>query len=620
VTDQDQVCEQGDERRPADAGLGAAEQLVRDLADRPGFAFSNQELLANLRALQALAAVVDSARLGCLAALETRPEAVPGAPRGRVGYTFLTEALRVSGRTAGRDVAAAAALASTTPLLPRMGAALADGQVWREHVDVAVATLRRVPAALKAKPVHDTLESSDPSDLADPTTAPGSAPSEGGELPVRTGADVIDDVLTRQARVLPPSTVERLGRQIVHRLDPSRADRFDADAYRRRSCSWARDFAGMGLYRMTLDPATDVLVQAAISGYSAPAPAGTATTPEGRTVTVRDTRTAGQRRADAIAELILSAAGLRPTTPAETHPAETHPAETHPAETHPAETHPAETHPADPAPTSGTTTGDTTTGDEATGDEATGDEATGDEATGDEARAPEMPSAGPEPRPSTDRAADAPVVRAPRRPPTGVDVTVIATLDELAAAFGATDPAATRAGLARLSLAGRIGDYTGATLDPAVLARLACDSPLRRLLMTPHGAVLHHGRGRRLATVAQRRALAARDGGCVVPGCHAPPEWTDVHHVTPWALGGRTDIDQLVLLCGRHHTAHHAGVYPITVRDGIPYVRLPAWRDPARPWLRNTTHSHRHLADRAAARLAPDPPPPETADSKDDAA
>jgi len=182
---------------------------------------------------------------------------------------------------------------------------------------------------------------------------------------------------------------------------------------------------------------------------------------------------------------------------------------------------------------------------------------------------------------------------------------IIATLDQVLAAYGPDTTAAARAGLATMTLAGNNGLYTGATLDPQILGRLVCDSPLRRIITDRHGAPLHHGRSKRLAQPAQRRALAVRDGGCVVPGCHAPPDWADVHHLVPWEHGGRTDIDAMVLLCRHHHTAHHAGAYDIDIRNGLPWVRVPAWVNPNRPWLRNT--SHHTIADTVARTLL-DPP------------
>ncbi|MBR7742762.1 HNH endonuclease, partial [Phycicoccus sp. BSK3Z-2] len=36
-----------------------------------------------------------------------------------------------------------------------------------------------------------------------------------------------------------------------------------------------------------------------------------------------------------------------------------------------------------------------------------------------------------------------------------------------------------------------------------------------------------------------------------------PARWTDAHHLTHWADGGTTDLDNAALLCGRHHTTVH---------------------------------------------------------------
>jgi len=181
---------------------------------------------------------------------------------------------------------------------------------------------------------------------------------------------------------------------------------------------------------------------------------------------------------------------------------------------------------------------------------------------------------------------------------------VIATVDQVAAAFGASDPAARAAGRARTGLAGNLGAHPGATVHPKVLARLACDTPLRRILLDSQGAVLHYGRAQRLASPHQKRALAVRDGGCAIPGCSAPPEWTDVHHIISWEHGGRTDVDSMALVCPRHHTAVHAGIYRMQMREGLPWVQVPEWQHPDRPWLRNHTPHHDHrLADTIAATL-----------------
>ena len=67
------------------------------------------------------------------------------------------------------------------------------------------------------------------------------------------------------------------------------------------------------------------------------------------------------------------------------------------------------------------------------------------------------------------------------------------------------------------------------------------------------GQILHLGRTRRIATRAQTIALYARDLGCSFPGCDTPPEWTERHHIVPWSEGGKTDLNNLTLLCSYHH-------------------------------------------------------------------
>ena len=152
-------------------------------------------------------------------------------------------------------------------------------------------------------------------------------------------------------------------------------------------------------------------------------------------------------------------------------------------------------------------------------------------------------------------------------------------------------------------------------VPPRLLGRWLCDADLQRLVLTGAGAVLDLGRTVRTVTRAQRRALAARDRGCVIPGCGAPPAWTDAHHVTWWSKGGRTDIGGLALVCGRHHSDIHAGIWSLQMIDQIPWAIPPAWIDSLRRPLRNTTQQRvakaRELGHQLRLDLeAPPPPPP----------
>ncbi|HVV35279.1 MAG TPA: DUF222 domain-containing protein, partial [Acidimicrobiales bacterium] len=77
--------------------------------------------------------------------------------------------------------------------------------------------------------------------------------------------------------------------------------------------------------------------------------------------------------------------------------------------------------------------------------------------------------------------------------------------------------------------------------------------------------ILYMGRLYREPNRAQRRALAIRDHGCTFPGC-TQRIFVDAHHLEEWEHGGRTDIDNLLLLCRFHHNAiHHRG---FTVKKG----------------------------------------------------
>ena len=97
----------------------------------------------------------------------------------------------------------------------------------------------------------------------------------------------------------------------------------------------------------------------------------------------------------------------------------------------------------------------------------------------------------------------------------------------------------------------------GHALPPSTALRLACDCALTPIRIDDEGLPLNVGRTQRLATTAQRKALAVRDKGCTHPGCRIGPQWCDAHHLISWLDGGLTNLDNLVLLCRRHHSDIH---------------------------------------------------------------
>jgi hypothetical protein len=89
--------------------------------------------------------------------------------------------------------------------------------------------------------------------------------------------------------------------------------------------------------------------------------------------------------------------------------------------------------------------------------------------------------------------------------------------------------------------------------DIKVAQRLICTVGSIPIILDDRGQPLKLGRTQRTHSKAQRIAIAARDGGCVIPGCDRPPSWSEVHHPDEWANGGPTDIDNGVMLCAHHH-------------------------------------------------------------------
>ena len=73
------------------------------------------------------------------------------------------------------------------------------------------------------------------------------------------------------------------------------------------------------------------------------------------------------------------------------------------------------------------------------------------------------------------------------------------------------------------------------------------------------------GRKTRTVPPAIRRALDHRDGGCRFPGCRL--RFCDAHHIKHWADGGETRLDNLVLLCRRHHRAVHEDGFSVEMAE-----------------------------------------------------
>jgi Domain of unknown function (DUF222)/HNH endonuclease len=100
-------------------------------------------------------------------------------------------------------------------------------------------------------------------------------------------------------------------------------------------------------------------------------------------------------------------------------------------------------------------------------------------------------------------------------------------------------------------------------IDTETVQRLACDADLALAVDDDVGHTMYEGRARRFATRAQRREVVRRDRQCRFPGC-ANVTFADVHHIAPWERGGRSDLDNLVLMCRHHHGVVHRNGWTMT--------------------------------------------------------
>lgn len=131
----------------------------------------------------------------------------------------------------------------------------------------------------------------------------------------------------------------------------------------------------------------------------------------------------------------------------------------------------------------------------------------------------------------------------------------------------------------------------GKVLDAATTGKLICQGEIYRIIFGPDGQPLDLGRTQRFFSEAIKKAAFARDGGCIVPGCKAPPEMIEYHHDDWWSRGGPTSIHNASCLCRRHHLAIHAGLLTLVKINGLAHILLPKHVDPSQTPVRNQLHA-----------------------------
>ncbi|HWV48941.1 MAG TPA: DUF222 domain-containing protein, partial [Microbacterium sp.] len=122
-----------------------------------------------------------------------------------------------------------------------------------------------------------------------------------------------------------------------------------------------------------------------------------------------------------------------------------------------------------------------------------------------------------------------------------------------------------------------------APVPTAVASHIACQAMIQRVLLD-EGRIVGITTTDRLFNAYQRRAIVLRDKECIIPSCHVPATWCEIHHVEEHSHGGPTHTSNGVPLCFWHHLTIDKSGWHIRMIDGKPQIRGPAWWDPEQKW------------------------------------
>jgi hypothetical protein len=119
-----------------------------------------------------------------------------------------------------------------------------------------------------------------------------------------------------------------------------------------------------------------------------------------------------------------------------------------------------------------------------------------------------------------------------------------------------------------------------------------CDCVIHRILRDADNMPTGYGRASYTVPRQLFRQIAARDGGCRMPDCNRSVRHCDAHHIHYWRNMGLTNLENLVLLCSRHHHLVHrldlelkllpSGQVETTWRDGTHRTSQPHGAPPKR--------------------------------------
>ena len=236
---------------------------------------SGAELSQAVVSLRSVAGRVEALSGGLLRESVSREAPDARGEQGARTVNLLRSRCRVSPKRASADVENAKVTCPDTGTLRGLGAALAEGAVSREHVDVGRSTLKRLPVRV-----------------------------------VRERRDEVDHLLTEHALGFDPAGAEYLARHLLSVLAPDRADRYDENALDRRHLGIATDQTGMVLISGQLDQVGGLTVATVLDHFVEKDRAAAADTRAAADAAdpAADVRTRGQRRVDALVQMARAAA------------------------------------------------------------------------------------------------------------------------------------------------------------------------------------------------------------------------------------------------------------------------------------------------------------------------